>query len=221
FCESKIKLEANWLKRTPEHCVVYSGIITPALEEVTQEAERKTVALMERDDIAIYNAIPTVEGTIMMCIQNTDRTIHGSNVLVVGFGRVGVSTARMFSLLGANVRVAARKPADLARIYEMGMQPVPIHELAAHAEDIDYCINTVPALIVDAAVLSVMPAHTYIVDLASKPGGVDFRYADKRNMRAILAPGLPGIVAPRTAGEMLGKVLVRLIEETDKGVKRI
>ena len=39
-----------------------------------------------------------------------------------------------------------------------------------------------------------MPAHTLVIDLASKPGGTDFRYAEKR-VKALLAPGLPGIVA--------------------------
>ena len=41
--------------------------------------------LFERDDVAIYNSIPTVEGTIMMAIQHTDFTIHGSNIVVLRF----------------------------------------------------------------------------------------------------------------------------------------
>ena len=58
-----------------------------------------------------------------------------------------------------------------------------------------------------------MPAHTLIVDLASKPGGTDFRYAEKRGIKALLAPGLPGIVAPKTAGQIVANVLSQLLLE--------
>ena len=50
--------------------------------------------------------------------------------------------------------------------------------------------------------------HTLIIDLASKPGGTDFRYAEKRGIKALLAPSLPGIVAPKTAGQILANVLI-------------
>ena len=38
------------------------------------------VELFDRDDVAIYNSIPTAEGALMMAIQNTDITIHGSRM---------------------------------------------------------------------------------------------------------------------------------------------
>ena len=58
-----------------------------------------------------------------------------------------------------------------------------------------------------------MPVHTLIIDLASKPGGTDFRYAEKRGIKALLAPSLPGIVAPKTAGQILANVLGQLIQD--------
>ncbi len=64
-----------------------------------------------------------------------------------------------------------------------------------------------------ASVISKLPAHTLIIDLASKPGGTDFRYAEKRGIKALLAPGLPGIVAPKTAGQILANVLAQLLQE--------
>ena len=58
-----------------------------------------------------------------------------------------------------------------------------------------------------------MPTHTLIIDLASKPGGTDFRYAEKRGIKALLAPSLPGIVAPKTAGNILANVLSQLLQD--------
>ncbi|WP_409294332.1 dipicolinic acid synthetase subunit A [Peribacillus sp. SCS-26] len=212
FSSEKVKLTEEILKKTPGHCTIYSGISNQYLDRVTQNAERKLVQLFERDDVAIYNSIPTVEGTIMMAIQHTDYTIHGANVAVLGLGRVGMSVARTFHSLGSRVKVGARKSEDLARITEMSLQPFHIRDLEQEIKNIDICINTIPHPVVTAAVLANMPSHTLVIDLASKPGGTDFRYAEKRGIKALLAPGLPGIVAPKTAGQILANVLAQLLD---------
>jgi dipicolinate synthase subunit A len=213
FSNEKVILTAEMLMKTPEHCTIYSGISNAYLNGITKEASRPLVQLFERDDVAIYNSIPTVEGTIMMAIQHTDFTIHGSNISILGLGRVGMSVARTFHALGAKVKVGARKSEHLARITEMGLTPFHLNELEQQVKDTDILINTIPLLIVSASVISKLPAHTLIIDLASKPGGTDFRYAEKRGIKALLAPGLPGIVAPKTAGQILANVLAQLLQD--------
>lgn len=213
FSNEEIKLTEDLLKNTPSHCVVYSGISNSYLDNMVQSSNRKLVQLFERDDVAIYNSIPTVEGTIMMVIQHTDITIHGSTIAVLGLGRVGMSVARALSALGAKVKVGARDLAHLARITEMGLMPFSLENIQDEVKDIDVCINTIPHMIITEKVLSNMPAHTLIVDLASKPGGTDFRFAEKRGIKALLAPSLPGIVAPKTAGQIIANVLTQLLSE--------
>ncbi|NSL51132.1 dipicolinic acid synthetase subunit A [Calidifontibacillus erzurumensis] len=218
FSNEKIILTEEMLKQTPDHCIIFSGISNQYLDAICKEANRKLIKLFERNDVAIYNSIPTVEGTIMMAIQHTDITIHGSNVVVIGLGRVGMSVARAFACLGAKVKVGARKLEDIARITEMGLYPFFTDDLMKEVSDADIVINTVPAFVVTAAVISKMPLHTVIIDLASKPGGTDFRYAEKRGIKALLAPSLPGIVAPKTAGSIVAKVISQiLIEELKQG----
>jgi dipicolinate synthase subunit A len=213
FSNERVILKEEMLLNTPEHCTIYSGISNSYLTGITKQAKRQLVQLFERDDVAIYNSIPTVEGTIMMAIQHTDFTIHGSNITVLGLGRCGMSVARTFAALGAKVKVGARKSEHLARITEMALTPFHFKDLEREVRDTDILINTVPYPIVTANVISKMPAHTLIIDLASKPGGTDFRYAEKRGIKALLAPGLPGIVAPKTAGQILANVLAQLLEE--------
>jgi len=216
FSSEKICLTKEMLEKLPQHAIIFTGISNSYLDEITKEADRRLIKLFERDDVAIYNSIPTVEGTIMMVIQHTDFTIHGSNVSVLGLGRVGVTVARTFQALGAKVKVGARKSEHIARITEMGLTAFHLNDLEANVKDTDICINTIPTSIVSASVISRMPAHTLIIDLASKPGGTDFRYAEKRGIKALLAPSLPGIVAPKTAGQILASVLIKLLREDMK-----
>ena len=119
FSNEQIFVTEEMLLKTPKHCTVYSGISNSYLDELMKKVNRKYVQLFERDDVAIYNSIPTAEGTIMMVIQHTDFTIHGSRIAVLGLGRVGMTVARTFAALGAKVKVGARRTEHLARITEM------------------------------------------------------------------------------------------------------
>jgi dipicolinate synthase subunit A len=152
----------------------------------------------------------------MLAIQNTDITIHGSQVIVLGLGRVGMSLARSLHALGARVRVGAKRPEHIARIYEMGITPFHISELKEQVANVDIVFNTIPHLVLTAAVIAQMPQTAIVIDLASKPGGTDFRYAERRGIKAILTPGLPGIVAPKTAGQIIANTLSRLIAEQSR-----
>lgn len=213
FSNEKVYLKEEMLKVTPSHCTIFSGITNDYLNQLIQNTNRELVQLFERDDVAIYNSIPTVEGTIMLAIQHTDFTIHGSTVTVLGLGRVGMSVARTFAALGAKVKVGARKSEHLARITEMGLTPFNLSQLASEVANTDICINTIPYQVLTASVISKMPSHSLIIDLASKPGGTDFRYAEKRGIKAMLAPSLPGIVAPKTAGQIVANILCELLYE--------
>lgn len=46
-----------------------------------------------------------------------------------------------------------------------------------------------------------------MIDLASAPGGVDLAASRELGKTAVLAPGLPGKVAPVTAGRLLAQVV--------------
>ena len=78
----------------PGHGVIYTGMAKPYLRSLCDKYKIKLVEILERDDVAIYNSIPTAEGALMMAIQNTDFTIHGSTSMVLGMGRTGFTMAR-------------------------------------------------------------------------------------------------------------------------------
>jgi dipicolinate synthase subunit A len=117
----------------------------------------------------------------------------------------------MLQGIGAHVTGVARKPSDLARATEMGLHAVHFVDLEDEIGRAELIFNTVPHLILDRIMLEKVARDAVIVDLASIPGGTDFEYAQKLGIKALLAPGLPGIVAPKTAGRILAQIYPQLI----------
>ncbi|MFD1774433.1 dipicolinate synthase subunit DpsA [Paenibacillus rhizophilus] len=213
YTEEPLQLLTEHIEALPSHCTVYTGMAKEYLKRLCAQRGLELVELLDRDDVAIYNSIPTAEGALVMAIQNTDFTIHGSKAMVLGMGRTGFTMAKSLQGLGANVTMGVRKQDHYARAEVMGWSPFMTDQLLEHVKDVDYIFNTIPSLILTAKVISQMPRHTCIVDLASAPGGVDFRYAEKRGIKAMLAPGLPGIVAPKSAGMIMAGALLQSISE--------
>lgn len=211
FSDQEIYLSKKWFQRLKKSTLIFTGITNDYLTTQTSAEKLSLISLLDRDDVAIYNSIPTAEGTIMMAMENTDYTLHSSQICVVGFGRVGNTVANKFSALGAKVSVSASSIRDLARITEMGLTAVPLEQLHNYAEKYDILINTIPAKVIKKSIIQQLPAHAIIIDLASKPGGTDFDFAEKRGIKTILAKSLPGIVAPKTAGKILADVIKQFL----------
>ncbi|MBN6206646.1 dipicolinic acid synthetase subunit A [Ralstonia pickettii] len=213
FSNQPIQLKESWFKHLRKQTLIFTGISNSYLDEVASKSHVELIPLLGRDDVAIYNSIPTAEGTIMMAIEHTDYTIHSSKVIVAGFGRVGHTVANKFSALGAEVSVVTKSLHELARITEMRLNAIPLEAFSERVDDCDLLINTIPAKVITQGVIEKLPAHTVIIDLASKPGGTDFEFAKKRGIKAILAKSLPGVVAPKTAGEILAQVIKQVLQE--------
>lgn len=215
FSSQNMRLADEHIAALPKHALVFTGMAKPYLRNLCTKHGIKLIELFDRDDVAIYNSVPTAEGALMLAIQNTDITIHGSESMVLGFGRTGMTLARMLQGMGSHVRVGVNKPDHHARAWEMGLNPFHTKDLYSKVASVDYIFNTIPALIITAQIIANIPHRSLIVDIASKPGGTDFRFAEKRGVKAMLAPSLPGIVAPKTAGRIIADSLIRIIMENE------
>ncbi|NLY75242.1 MAG: dipicolinate synthase subunit DpsA [Firmicutes bacterium] len=201
------------LPELSEDTLIVTGQMTSKWLKTAAEKRISVLQYADDDRIAILNSIPTAEGAAQIAMEGLPITIHGSVVLVIGFGRVGVTTARVFKALGARVIVAARRQASLARAYESNYETVLHRDLVNVIGSADLIINTVPALVLGKDELAAVSPEALIIDLASPPGGTDFAEAERLKLKAILAPGLPGKVAPKTAGKILASAIPEMIAD--------
>ena len=166
-----------------------------------------------REELTVANAIPTAEGALQIAMEELPVTIHGARVLVIGFGRVGKVTAQRFAALGAAVTVAARSWEQLAWAQAMALNPQHIQQLTSLLSRCDLVINTVPAPVLGPEELAALHPDVPIIELASKPGGVDMDAAARLGRRVIRALALPGKVAPLTAGACIRDTVYNLLRE--------
>lgn len=206
------KLTAVLDALSPEQ-VICAGRVSPAVEKLAAGRGLTLCDYFAREELALANAVPTAEGAIQLAMEELPITIHGARVLVLGYGRIGRAAAWRFAALGAKVSVAARKYADLARAESMGHGVERIGELSGWLCSYDLIVNTVPACVLGEAELAELKQGCLVIDLASRPGGVDFEAAARLGVKAIWALSLPGKVAPVSSGRYIRDTIYNILHE--------
>lgn len=191
--------------------LITGGVISEGIKKKAAERGIKAVDIFDMEEVAINNAVPTAEGAIMTAIQESDKVLFKSKVLVTGYGRCGKILGNMLKGMGADVSITFRKKRDEAYINAMGCKGVNIDDLDNRLNKYSFIFNTVPAMLLNSERLKRIRKDALIIDIAQAPGGVDYVYARELNLKALYCPGLPGRVAPFTAAEILKTSIVDVV----------
>ncbi|MDE6107630.1 MAG: dipicolinate synthase subunit DpsA [Oscillospiraceae bacterium] len=190
------------------------GMLPPALLSQVEGRGLTAVDYFAREELAVANAVPSSEGAIQIAMEELPITLHGARVLVIGAGRLGKALCWQLRGLGARVTLCARKYADLAWAQVWGCDTARSDQPDSWLCGYDLVLNTVPALLLDRDVLAQLKPGCLVIDLASKPGGVDFDAARELGVKVIWALGLPGKVAPVTAALAIKSTLYNILSES-------
>ena len=196
--------------------VLIAGGISPEVYEMANDEYVEIIDIMKREELAVLNTIATAEGTIQIAIENTNRILHGSEALILGFGRIGKVLARKLAGLSVKVTCAARKDEDFAWIEAFGHKAVNINHLGENLKNFDIIINTVPHIVLTESKLQFVKNDVLLIDLASNPGGIDKRAVKERNLKFVWALSLPGRVAPTTTAEFIKDTIYNILKEIYK-----
>ena len=213
FSDDKIVIDDLIEKMANKNKTFIAGKILDNVAEKLQEKNINFIDMLKREELVVLNTISTAEGTIQLAMEETQRTLHGSKILVMGFGRVGKVLAKMLDGIGAKVSCEARKDSDIAWIKAYGYTPIHLSEIENSLGEYDVIINTIPFLILDEERLKHIKKDCTIIDLSSNPGGVDRNAARKLDLKVIWALSLPGKVAPLTSAQFIQETLYHILKE--------
>lgn len=203
----------NFLARLEKRHTLIAGAIAKRVKEYCDESRIACIDLMDRDDVAILNAIATAEGTIAELIVRGKTNLHQKDVLVFGFGRCAQVLAKKLLGLDMRVTICARSENARALAVALGYNAVGFERIDALLPSFEYVVNTIPALVLPRYRVSLLSNEAVVVDIASSPGGVDFEAAKELGKNAALCLGLPGRYAPKTSGEILAQAVITILTE--------
>ena len=195
--------------------LVCAGLVGEELERLAEERSLVLRDYFAREELAVLNAVPTAEGAIQIAMEELPITLHDARVLVIGFGRLGRALAPRLRSLGARVWVSARRYEQRAAAECMGLGSEGVERLSDWLCSYDLVFNTVPAQVLGVEELAALKERALVIDLASRPGGVDMEAAATLGVRVIWALSLPGKVAPVTSGRYIKDTVYHIMEESD------
>ena len=180
----------------PDVAVIGGNLNHPALDGY------QTIDLLKDPFYVTQNAAITAHCALGLILTGLPVTLDSTDILVIGYGRIGKCMAKLLKDLGAAVTVAARKETDRALAEVLGFDSTTPGKWTP--EQYRVIINTVPAPVLDA---SACAPDALLLDLASVRGIT----GDRVNW----ARGLPGVCVPETSGKLIAKTALRIIQEKE------
>ena len=214
FHNSSIYID-DLFKIIKPHQLFLAGLVKQELLDRAKKYDIQIIDLLKREDLLIKNAIPTSEGALKIAIEETDVTLHDSNMMIIGYGRIGKILAGMLRGIGANVFAVVNSDESAAAAKSAGHTAIHFTDLNEHLKYANVIFNTVPKTLLDKSNMKDIPKNTLIIDLASPPYGVDVNSWRDFGLKVLYASSLPGKVAPVTTATYIWDTVKRILEEKE------
>ena len=206
-----------------KNALVVGGRLNTDVIEYFSSLGHDVADFFTREELVIRNCVPTAEGALQIALRELAVTVDGTRTLMIGYGRVAKACAKLFSAVGSDVTVAARKLSQLAQAQNDGCKAIGLNSIAENIGSFDIVINTVPAMVLTKQILERLGKDAIVIDLASMPGGTDFEAAKQLGRRVVHALALPGKTAPVTSGKLIAEAVINIFlerRETDVFTRR-
>lgn len=193
--------------------ILFGRITKEFVKEYIKQRGIEFYGFLDDEIFVVKNAYLTAEGALMYIIQNTDITIRQMPVLILGYGRVGKSLSKLFNDNYAIVSVATNNKIELAEASIFAHRVYSLSEVSGTLHEYKAIINTIPQKILKGEILKLIDKDSFVLDLASKPGGLDYEKAEEYGLNFLHALGVPGKTSPKTAGLYLKESILRRLND--------
>ncbi len=194
----------------PKGQLIFCGMTTPDFDRTAEERGWQLVRVLQDERYVKENAVLSAEGAIFAAMRQADFALGDAECLVIGYGRIGRALTGMLRGLHARVTVAARR---LRSRLEAGEGSIDIPEIGDVMPRMDVVFNTVPAPVLGREKLEKAKPSALLLELASRPYGIDLQAAEGLELRCWLESGIPGRYCPKSAAKILLDLIERRCEK--------
>ena len=187
------------LERLKPEAVLLTGLHTDYLHAL----DRPVFCYYDDAQVREENTALTAEGLLYYFMQVTPKSIYEYTVDIIGYGHVGRKTAELFERIGIAVRVVTDEAP------EEGGIPMIAYDHWKNGKPCSVIINTAPSTVITKTMAEHFQPGTIIIDIASNQVGVEPAVYEMPHICVKAAPGLPGLVAEQSAGEILADYIER------------
>lgn len=196
------------LEKIKKGTTVIGGKIPDWFKESAAEKGIFVEDYYESEAFQVENAYLTAEAALSIAMNKLNKSVRDSAFALLGYGRIAKHLAALLRSIGAEVTVFARKESDLAWARAAGCKTERIDSgrdncLLGRLGGFDVIYNTIPIRILSFPILEEIGQGTFIIDLASVPGGVDICAAKELGSNVLWATSLPGKYSPESAGMLI------------------
>ena len=125
FAEGPIHITADDLSAMAADALVITGKSDAFLDAAAEKAHVIVREYENDTDLMLLRAPAIAEGAIRVAIEHSPVTVHGTQIGLVGFGRIGSALTRSLIALNANVHVFARRGEARAGGLRVGSETAP------------------------------------------------------------------------------------------------
>ena len=163
---------------------------------------------MKDENVVQKNAHITAEATVAEILKYSAYSIYGQKIIVCGYGRCGKSVADLLAAMGAKVTILARSAKARQMARGNGHEAVDFSYGPEEVYGARTIVNTVPAQVIREPMIQEMHKDTVIIDIASRPGGVDLVAAERQEIKVVAALGLPGIYTTKSSAKVFADAVI-------------
>lgn len=153
------------------------------------------------------NAAITAYCALRLAMMELPVMLRGTQVLIIGWGRISKCLAALLWGMEAEVTIAARKEEDRAMAHALGYHTEIPEELGHNLNGYRLIFNTAPAAVLSEEQVAHCRENCLKIDLASVKG-IDGKHV-------IWARGLPGKDAPESSGKLIAKTVIRSLDRKE------
>ncbi len=197
------------LRRLPEGCSIYGGNVEEEEQKLLQSDGFAVRDYFKVESLTSANAVLTAEAAIQIAMTEPI-SIWESSCLILGYGRIGRALCKLLLSFGAKVTVMARDAGQRFWAQWEGAEVISKEQLPTVLPNQNFIFNTVPQPLLKEEELVLTSEEVLLLELASKPYGIDRSAAEQLGRQYILASGLPGKHSPKTAGTLIAETILDL-----------